>query len=74
MSTKETEMSPEQRRQVTITLCEKAWQEYNLVADWKEIPLATLLRNVLETHHENPAFGNLVVRAKREMEELKTED
>ena len=52
------------RNQVTLTLSDKVWEEYKLVAEWKGLPFATLLRNVIEAHHESPSFGNLVRRAK----------
>lgn len=49
---------------VTITLSQKTYEEMSLVAEQKGIPLATHLGNILEDHHENPAYGNLVRRAK----------
>lgn len=64
------DVSPDRRNQNTVTLSEKAQEEYQLVADWLKMPLATLLRQVLEEHHQSPSFGNLVKRAKRvEVEE-----
>ncbi|MBW4617515.1 MAG: hypothetical protein KME21_30745 [Desmonostoc vinosum HA7617-LM4] len=49
--------------QVTITLSQKAYEQYQSVAKWKEIALATLLRQILEREHESPAFSNLFKRA-----------
>jgi len=56
-------MAPD-RNQVTITLSDKAMEEYNLVADWLGMPRNTLIRQVIEGHHQTPSFGNLVRRAK----------
>lgn len=56
-------MAPD-RNQVTITLSEKAMEEYTLVADWLGMPRNTLIRQVAENHHQTPGFGNLVRRAK----------
>ncbi|MBW4617228.1 MAG: hypothetical protein KME21_29135 [Desmonostoc vinosum HA7617-LM4] len=49
--------------QITITLSPKTYEQYQAVANWKEIPLATLLRQILEREHESPAFSNLFKRA-----------
>lgn len=51
------------RYQITLTLSKKAYEEFALVAKWKETPLATFIRNILEREHDSPAFGNLVKRA-----------
>jgi hypothetical protein len=59
-------MAPE-RNQITVTLSDKAMEEYRLVAEWLNMPVATLLRQVLEGHHQSPAFGALVRRAKHEI-------
>lgn len=56
-------MAPD-RNQVTITLSDKAMEEYNLVAEWLGMPRNTLIRQVVENHHQTPSFGNLVRRAK----------
>ncbi len=69
MKSKEVEMSPQERNQVTITLSDKAWQEYRLVAAWLNMPVATMLRQVLEEHHQSPSFGALVRRAKENQEQ-----
>ena len=53
-----------ERNQVTLTLSDKAWEEFRLVAEWKGMPVATMLRNVIENHHQSPGFGNLVRRAR----------
>lgn len=60
-----TEMAPE-RNQVTITLSDKAMEEYRLVAGWLKMPVATLMRQALEENHQSPSFGALVRRAKDE--------
>ncbi|AUB43702.1 hypothetical protein COO91_09886 (plasmid) [Nostoc flagelliforme CCNUN1] len=51
------------RYQITITLCKKAYDQYKEVSDWKEIPMATLLRQILEREQESPAFASLYRRA-----------
>lgn len=51
------------RFQITITLSKKAYQQFRDVADWKEIPMATLIRQILEREHESPAFASLHKRA-----------
>lgn len=56
-------MAPD-RNQVTITLSDKAMEEYNLVAEWLGMPRNTLIRQVIEGHHQTPSFGNLVRRAR----------
>jgi hypothetical protein len=57
-------MSPQERNQITVTLSDRAMEEYRLVAKWLNMPVATLLRQILEEHHQSPAFGALVRRAK----------
>lgn len=57
-------MSPQDRNQVTITLSERAMEEYRLIAKWLNMPVATLLRQVLEEHHQSPSVGALVKRAR----------
>lgn len=52
------------RNQVTITLSDRAMEEYQLVADWLGMPRNTLIRQALEQHHQTPGFGNLVRRAR----------
>ena len=53
------QMVEKTRNQITITLSDKAFEEYQEVANWKNIPLATLLRQILEREHESPGFANL---------------
>jgi len=48
---------------VTITLSPKAYEEMEMVAGEKGIPLAKHLGMIVESHHETPAYGNLVKRA-----------
>lgn len=52
------------RNQVTITLSDKAIEEYTIVAEWLGMPRNTLIRQVAESHHQTPSFGNLVRRAR----------
>jgi hypothetical protein len=61
-----TEQKMADRNQKTVTLSDKALEEYELVASWKGIPVASLLRQVLEDHHESPTFGALVRRVKEQ--------
>ena len=56
-------MAPD-RNQVTITLSDRAMQEFTLVAEWLNMPRNTLIRQVVEAHHQDPRFGNLVRRAR----------
>lgn len=51
------------RYQVSVTLSEKCYLEFAAVANWKKIPLATFIRQILEREHESPSFGNLAKRA-----------
>ncbi len=50
------------RYMVTVTLSEKAYEEFHLVATWKKIPVCTLIRQIVEREHESLAFGELVKR------------
>ncbi len=52
-------MTERERYQITITLSKKAFEEFQEVAEWKEIPVATLLRQILEREHESPSFASL---------------
>jgi len=53
-----------QNPRLTITLSAKTYEEMALVAKQKGIPLASHISSILEEHHNNPAYGNLVKRAK----------
>jgi hypothetical protein len=55
-----------ERFMMTITLSEKADEEFRLVAAWKKIPVSTLIRQILEREHESLAFGELVKRTTAE--------
>jgi predicted DNA-binding ribbon-helix-helix protein len=55
-------MSPDKSQQVTVTLSAKAYDQYKAIADWKGIPLSTLLRQILEREHESPSFASLYRR------------
>ena len=63
-------MSPQERNQITVTLSDRAMEEYRLVAKWLNMPVATLLRQTLEEHHQSPSFGALVRRAKDALDHL----
>ncbi|WP_414756583.1 hypothetical protein [Anabaena sp. CCY 9910] len=52
-----------ERYMLSITLSEKAYEEYRLVAAWKKIPVSTLIRQILEREHESLGFSELVKRA-----------
>jgi flagellar biosynthesis component FlhA len=60
------ESMAQERNQVTVTLSDRAVEEYRLVAHWLGMPVATLMRQVLEENHQSPAFGALVRRVKEE--------
>jgi len=60
----EENVTPQERNQVTITLSDRALEEYRLIAQWKSQPLATLLREILEQTHLNPVVKSAVDRAK----------
>lgn len=62
------EVSPNPRNQITVTLSDKALEEYDLVARWKGQPLRAILREVLEQYHLSPSFGKAIERAKRDFE------
>ncbi|ARV58000.1 hypothetical protein BZZ01_04520 [Nostocales cyanobacterium HT-58-2] len=51
------------RYQITVTLSKKTHDQLRVIADWKEIPMATLVRQIIEREQESPAFGNLYKRA-----------
>ena len=57
-------VAPEQRSQITITLCSRAMEEYKEVADWLGMPVATLMRQKLEEHHESQAFASILRRVR----------
>ncbi|MBD2255341.1 hypothetical protein [Nostoc parmelioides] len=62
-----------ERYMLSITLSEKAYEEYRLVAAWKKIPVSTLIRQILEREHESLGFGELVKRATAEWHAIKDE-
>lgn len=57
-------VSPQERNQITITLSDRALEEYKIIAQWKGQPLATLLREILEQHHLSPSVKSAVTRAR----------
>jgi hypothetical protein len=64
MLARDTAMAPQDRNQITVTLSDRALEEYRLVAQYLGMPVATLLRQVVEQHHQSPSFGALVKRAR----------
>ncbi|MBE9209916.1 hypothetical protein IQ244_26160 [Nostoc sp. LEGE 06077] len=52
-----------ERYMLSITLSEKAYEEFRKVAAWKKIPVGTLVRQILEREHEGLAFSELLKRA-----------
>ena len=54
----------QERHQLNITLSDQANEDYRKVADYLGMPVATLLRQVLETHHQTREFGALIERVK----------
>lgn len=56
------------RNEVRITLSDKAMEEFQSVANWLNIPLATMLRQHVEEYHRSPSFKSLVDRARKERE------
>jgi predicted DNA-binding ribbon-helix-helix protein len=57
-------MAPVERSQKTITLSDRAFEEYEAVAQWLNMPSGTLMRQILEAHHQSPSFANLLRRAR----------
>ena len=64
-------MAERDRNQVTLTLNDKAFEEFLAVAEWQNLPLATMLRQELEHYHRSPSFKSLIDRVRREKEEKK---
>lgn len=54
------------RNQIYITLSDQANDDYRKAADYLGMPVATLLRQVLESHHQGREFGALLDRMKTE--------
>ena len=52
------------RNEIRLTLSEKAMEEFQEVADWLGIPLATMIRQHVEEYHRSPSFKSLINRAK----------
>ncbi len=50
----------------SVTLSPKALEEFEEVATWKGMPIASYLRQILEIHHESPEFKELLDRARSE--------
>jgi len=54
------------RQQINITLSDLIARDYKELADWQGTPIASLLRQILETHWSDPATQSLIKRAKSE--------
>jgi hypothetical protein len=52
--------------QKNVTLSPRAHEEYEEVAKWLGMPAASLMRQVLEQHHQSPEFDTLLKRARSE--------
>lgn len=52
------------RTQVNVSLSDRAMTEYQTVSTWLGIPVRTLLRQILEGHHQSASFANLLKRAR----------
>jgi hypothetical protein len=52
------------RNQIYITLSDQANEDYRHVADYLGMPVATLLRQILESHHQGREFGALIERVR----------
>ena len=50
--------------QKNVTLSPRAHEEYEEVSGWLGMPSASLMRQILETHHQSPGFANLLRRAR----------
>lgn len=61
-----------ERNQVSITLGDAAMKEYREVAKYLGIPVATLLRQILEDHHRSMDFSSMLrrARARRQFEDV----
>jgi len=64
MGNEDLAVAPDQRSQITITLCARAMEEYREVADWLGMPVATLIRQRLESDHESQPFASLLRRVR----------
>lgn len=51
--------------QITVTLSAGCLRDFEAVATHKGIPLATYVKNVVETHHESSEFASILRRAKK---------
>lgn len=54
------------RQQINITLSNIIYEDLRIQADWQGTPIATLLRQIVETHWSSPAIQALISRAKSE--------
>lgn len=55
---------PMPRSQVNVSVSDRAMAEYEEVAAWLGMPTRTLIRQVVESHHQSPNFANLLRRAR----------
>lgn len=49
--------------QISITLSPRTYEEFQRVAQWKQMSLAKFIRQIVEREHESPSFSNLHRRA-----------
>lgn len=55
--------------QISITLSPRTYEEFQRVAEWKQMSLAKFIRQIIEREHESPSFSNLYRRALKSVEE-----
>ena len=58
-----TNMAERSSPQISITLSPKTYEEFQRVAEWKQMSLAKFIRQIIEREHESPSFSNLHRRA-----------
>jgi hypothetical protein len=55
--------------QKMITLSDRSGQEYAELAEWKGMPMAKLLNQILETYHQSEEFSELIKRVRGNYDE-----
>jgi hypothetical protein len=53
--------------QISVTISATAHAELAALAEWKGIALASHIRQIIESHHENPGTQKLIDKAKSEL-------
>lgn len=61
------------RQQINITLSNIIYEDLRIQAEWQGTPIATLLRQIIETHWSSPSVQQLVKRAKAESSQAKNQ-